>query len=374
MKKVTVVLLSVVMSLSVLCFAGCGETDTQSYIDRIAELEAQLKTGGAEEVISLKAKVSELESTVGSLKSIVESTSSGNAALKTQLDSLNDTIAKLSKQLTEKDTELLNKIAALEQTVKDKQSGNAALEKRIAALEAQNGKDEAALTALKEQLTAGQAEISALKDRILQLETAVGTDNAGLIKQIAELTTLVNETKTSLDAANESLTSLQTQINTLTDELTVSNTRITLLENINSGDAEQHIYTVCEDAAEGQLAADNTFTFVNNGIKLFSVKLTKWIQNGVPYAAVVTFINHNIPSCVPMGSYFSFYAFDVGTDTYYKFNETLSRKLKPGESFTRNMDFLNAPASTNVFIVGLPTQDAAKESILPYATFRLPPA
>lgn len=428
-KKILCLLLSIIMAFGVFCLVGCGDNtgDTQSYIDRIAELEEQLQSSGAVEVESLKAKVRELESTVSSLKSIVESTSNGNNALKSQLDSLNATVSALSQQLSDNETALLNKITALEMQLNDEYSGNAALLAKINELQEQlNNSDNAALkieldalkakyedsesgnAALKQQITAlesklndpvtgnaalktlidtltakvgsNETKIAELEDRITELENTLDGNSSGLIKQIADLTALVNETKAALDTANANITTLSGKVTTLETELAKSNVRIDMLESLQNGTAEQHIYTVCEDAPEGLPKADNTFTFVNNvtGLKLFSVKLTEWEPEGkVKSTMEITIHNYGIPSCVPLGSYFTIYA--VAGDDYYQCHEIRDNLTIPVNSemtFIHGFRGTSLTVSANIthLIVGLPTQDPSKQSILPYAIFKLPNA
>lgn len=222
-----------------------------------------------------------------------------------------------------------------------------------------------------------QTRIAELEKLLEDANNSSGTGNVA--NDVATLKTTVatlQETITTLTAIlNDSATgntALKAKLDKLTADLDAAKARVAILEGIANGSDKLPEYEV---GVEGK----DTFTFVNNGIKLFSVRLISYseITGSAGIYLSCELINFSMPTTINVSNYINITGVNILTKK--TFNSSNGRNYTAEFNTVKEILF-RFPLNINEdipnedithFYIGIPNQ-ISSSSIIPYAIFTLP--
>ena len=437
MKRFMSVLISVFLLFSCAAFSGCSDNTEElgRLKEELVSLRALLEDVDLSEVTELKAQVTTLESTVTELngkissleslteqlEGIISDSTSGNAALQTQIVALTTSVSELTETLKSsvKKTEALETevsslhdeyneavadILNLKNRVTTLESDKADLQAQIDELTRQGSIDSARITALETTKAELQADIdsltdqyndatsgnAALKKRIDELQKKYDDSESGnlaLKAQIASLLSTVSSMQETIEQNNSNITSLQsnvsqlqtdvssmqTTISGLNTDLTDALTRIQLLEGVVETDKDK-VYNM-----------GDWFTFKSNGLELFRVQLVEYgfmTDSTTRYVLRLNTQNISMPTTLAKSNFLMIYACNmnyVESETgkvvpqYYPQNDVfdlpLTDEIQKSEAILGNGTL--QPSDITHFILGIPNNGPNQFSIIPYAIYKM---
>ncbi|KAJ3126347.1 hypothetical protein HK098_007611 [Nowakowskiella sp. JEL0407] len=198
-------------------------------LEQIKQLNTSPPAANNDEIDTLKTKISELESTIDTLKAVVSAKENSTAAtsLKSELENvelkeMEDKFTTARKEFDEEKRRFELELKEKSEKLKTAQDENSALLKKLVGLEV--------ITNQKTMNDESDKESKVLSDRVLQLENELAAANAAAEKfqriadkqttQIESLETSVTENQSEILSLNASIDNLQTSKDELSVRLT----------------------------------------------------------------------------------------------------------------------------------------------------------